>query len=367
MEHKEPRKYVIVDVETSGGHPFETRVTEISIQVSNGKDLIASYTTLINPTVKIPPYVRRLTGITNEMTDSAPKFRQVAKEIYKFVNEAVFVAHNVAFDYNVLKSEFKRIGIDWEAERLCTVKASRRIFPEKKSYSLGNLSQELNITIENRHRAEGDARATLELFHMLMESNSSMLLETVSAETKDFLLYEKYSHLKLHTVPNKTGYVTIHNSKGEIVYAKSGTSLKKLVMSYIKHADKTNPENDIAEIKCTLTGSPLLAKILEKEHRAKNKEQNKEAAELAPNKKFSNKSFVVIDKGPDAEHKTVMLVLQGKLVSYGIVRTQERIKDVQKLAKTLGKAIHPENAEIITSYLSQHKVEKLEFIREKKD
>ena len=363
MEQKEARKYVIVDVETSGGHPFETRITEISIQVSNGKDLIASYTTLINPTVKIPPYVRRLTGITNEMTDSAPKFRQVAKEIYKFLNEAVFVAHNVAFDYNVIKSEFKRIGIDWEAERLCTVKASRRIFPEKKSYALGNLTGELNITIENRHRAEGDARATLDLFHLLMETNALMLLETVSAETKDFLLYEKYSHLKLHSVPNKTGYVTILNQKGQVVYAKSGTSIRKLVMSYLKQIEKSNIEQEITEIKYTLTGSPLLAKILERENKSRKKEQE---IQIEPNKKYSNKSFIVIDKGPDAEHKTVLLVLQGKLISYGIVKTQERVKDVNKLTRELGKAIHPENADIITNYLSNNKVEKLEFIREKK-
>src|SRR5688572_25586367 len=103
-------KFVVVDVETSGGHPHESRITEISMQVTNGSDIISSYTTLINPTVGIPPYVRRLTGITNDMTDSAPLFRQVAKDILKIMQNCVFVAHNVSFDYSVLRSEFKRIG-----------------------------------------------------------------------------------------------------------------------------------------------------------------------------------------------------------------------------------------------------------------
>lgn len=362
MEAKEPRKYVIVDVETSGGHPFETRITEISIQVSNGKDLIASYTTLINPTVKIPPYVRRLTGISNEMTNSAPKFRQVAKDIFKFVNEAVFVAHNVAFDYNVLKSEFKRIGIDWEAERLCTVQASRKIFPGKESYSLGNLAAGLNITMENKHRAESDARATLDLFHLLMHTNNVLLSETVSTEKKDFLLYERYSHLKLHTVPSKTGFLEIRDKKGKVIYFKAGTNLKKIAVSYIKIAEKKNLSENISEITFTLTGSPLLAKLLEREKRGKNRDAEIPSTEL--NKKLSTRSFIIIDRGPDIHHKAVLLVLEGKLVNYGIVNTQIVVGDIHEIIQNLGKNKYSENIAFLSYYLESNKVEKLEFIKQ---
>lgn len=361
METKEPRKYVIVDVETSGGHPFETRITEISIQVSNGKDLIASYTTLINPTVKIPPYVRRLTGITNEMTASAPKFRQVAKEIFKFVNEAVFVAHNVAFDYNVLKSEFKRIGIDWEAERLCTVIASRKIFPGRESYSLGKLSADLGVVVENRHRAEGDARATLDLFHMLMQTNVDMLHETVSVEKKDYLLYEKYAHLKLHTIPNKTGLVEIRNPAGKTIYYKAGTNLKKIAVSYIKQAEKQGKREDIGQIVFTLTGSPLLAKIMERERRGKNRQHESQPGNA--DKNLSERSYIIIDKGPDANHKSVLLVLGGKLVSYGIVSTELTAGNHSEIMSGLGKSRNPENIDLVTRYLSTYKVEKLEYIK----
>ncbi|HLP11605.1 MAG TPA: 3'-5' exonuclease [Flavobacteriales bacterium] len=361
MENTAPRKYVIVDVETSGGHPFETRITEISIQVSNGKDLIASYTTLINPQVKIPPYVRRLTGITNEMTSSAPKFRMVAKEIFKFVNEATFVAHNVAFDYNVLKSEFKRIGIDWEAERLCTVKASRKIFPGKESYSLGKLSADLSIIVENRHRAEGDARATLELFHMLMTTNVEMLHESISTEKTDYLLYEKYSHLKLHTVPNKTGLLEIVDKTGKSKFYKSGTNLKKIAVAYIKQAEKENKVDLIGEIKFTLTGSPLLAKILERERRGKHREP--QPTDKPGNKKLSERSYIIIDKGPDANHKSVLLILEGKLVNYGIAKTEATQGDVKAIIPELSKAKNPENIDVVQFYLSSNKVEKLEFIK----
>lgn len=134
-------------------------------------------------------------------------------------------------------------------------------------------------------------------------------------------------------------------------------------MSYLKQIEKNNTEMEISDIKYTLTGSPLLAKILERENKARQKEQENT---IEPNKKYSNKSFIVIDKGPDAEHKTVLLVLQGKLISYGIIKTQDRVKDVNKLTKELGKAIHPENADIITNYLSNNKVEKLEFLKERK-
>lgn len=361
MEAKDPRKYVIVDVETSGGHPFETRITEISIQVSNGKDLIASYTTLINPTVKIPPYVRRLTGITNEMTSSAPKFRMVAKEIFKFVNEATFVAHNVAFDYNVLKSEFKRIGIDWEAERLCTVKASRKIFPGKESYSLGKLSADLNIVVENRHRAEGDARATLDLFHMLLNESAELLLETINTEKTDYLLYEKYSHLKLHTVPNKAGLIEIIDLNGKIKYFKAGTNLKKIAVSFIKQAEKDNNADQIGELKFTQTGSPLLAKIMEREKRGKNRDNDN--LDFVPNKKLSQRSYIIIDKGPDANHKCVLLILEGKLVNYGIIETEITSGDVKAIISGLSKAKNPDNSDLVTHYLSSNKVEKLEFIK----
>jgi DNA polymerase-3 subunit epsilon len=358
---KEARKYVIVDVETSGGHPFETRITEISIQVSNGRDLIASYTTLINPTVKIPPYVRRLTGISNEMTNSAPKFRQVAKDIFKFVNEAVFVAHNVAFDYNVLKSEFKRIGIDWEAERLCTVQASRKIFPGKESYSLGKLSGELNISMENRHRAESDARATLELFHLLMQNNETLLAETISTEKKDYLLYERYSHLKLHTVPNKTGFLEIKNKEGKTVYFKAGTNLKKVAVSYIKLAEKKNDSEHINEITFTLTGSPLLAKLLEREKKGKNRDNGIPPTEL--NNKLSQRSFIIIDKGPDVHHKTVLLILEGKLVNYGVMSSQIVVGNIREIILNLGKNKYSENIAFLSHYLVSNKVEKLEFIQ----
>lgn len=361
METKEARKYVIVDVETSGGHPFETRITEISIQVSNGKDLIASYTTLINPTVKIPPYVRRLTGISNEMTNSAPKFRQVAKDIFKFVNEAVFVAHNVAFDYNVLKSEFKRIGIDWEAERLCTVQASRKIFPGKESYSLGKLSSELNIPIENRHRAESDARATLDLFHLLMQSNEVLLAETISTEKKDYLLYERYSHLKLHTVPSKTGFLEIKDTGGKTIYFKAGTNIRKVAVSYLKLAEKKNENEKIGEIAFILTGSPLLAKLMERERKGKNRDINIPATEL--NKKLSQRSFIIIDKGPDAHHKTVLLILEGKLVNYGIMSTQVVVGNIKEIISNLGKNRYSEDIHFLSYYLSSNKVEKLEFFK----
>lgn len=361
MENKEPRKYVIVDVETSGGHPFETRITEISIQVSNGKDLIASYTTLINPTVKIPPYVRRLTGITNEMTDSAPKFRQVAKEIFKFVNEAIFVAHNVTFDYNVLKSEFKRIGIDWEAERVCTVKASRKIFPGKESYSLGKLSADLNITMENRHRAEGDARATLDLFHLLITTSTEQLHETISNEQTDYLLYEKYSHLKLHTIPSKTGLLEVKAKSGRTIYYRAANNLKKFAVAYIKQAEKNKKAEDIAQICFTLTGSPLLAKILERERRGKKTDTEPPAANIS--KKLSTRSYLIIDKGPDANHKSVMLVLDGKLVNYGILDTKITVGKIEEIISNLGKHKNPDSINLVADYLSNNKVEKLEFLK----
>lgn len=365
MSIPENKRFVVVDVETSGGHPYETRITEISLQVSNGRDLISSYTTLINPTVKIPPYVRRLTGITNEMTDSAPVFRQVAKDILKLTQNAVFVAHNVAFDYHVLKSEFKRAGIDWECEQLCTVKASRKIISGLNSYSLGNLSGALDIKISNRHRAEGDARATLDLFHILFERDLASLNEFITPEnTNEYALYEKYRHLNLHDIPSRAGLLTVFDDKGQARWIKSGTNLKKIAMSYLKYREKRDAGYNLKQFEVTPTGSLLLAKIMEKE--SKHKYFKYTEAEQSQDKhpvKFRNRSFMVIDKGPAPDEKSVLLVVKGRLTNYGILNTQNQSNTFDQLKDILEKAQNPHFFSTVADYLEKNKVEKLEFIK----
>mgnify|MGYP000844656400 FL=1 len=168
--------YAVVDIETSGGRAQVDKITEIAIYIHDGEKIVDEFSTLINPEVYIPPFITRLTGINNEMVASAPKFYEVAKKIVLMTEGRLFVAHNAPFDYRFIQEEFKRLGYNFQRQTLCTVRMSRKIIPGMGSYSLGNLCQNLGITINNRHRAAGDALATTKLLELLLVKTENKLI-----------------------------------------------------------------------------------------------------------------------------------------------------------------------------------------------
>jgi DNA polymerase III subunit epsilon len=162
--------YAVVDIETNGGSHRTGKITEIAIFIFDGEKVTDSFHSLINPESEIPYYITKLTGITNEMVATAPKFYEVAKKIVEVTANKIFVAHNVGFDYNFIRQEFKDLGYDYRRKTLCTVELSRKYLPGHPSYSLGNICQALNIEINGRHRAAGDARATVELLRLVLSA-----------------------------------------------------------------------------------------------------------------------------------------------------------------------------------------------------
>lgn len=163
--------FAIIDVETTGGFYKYGKLTDIAIFLHNGSKVTDTFQTLINPEMDIPYFITRLTGIDNEMVANAPKFYEVAKQIVEFTAGRIFVAHNASFDYKFIKEEFNRLGYDYIRKTLCTVKLARRLIPGYRSYSLGNLCAEFNIVNEKRHRASGDALATVQLFEILLKKS----------------------------------------------------------------------------------------------------------------------------------------------------------------------------------------------------
>lgn len=166
--------FTIIDIETTGNHYKYGHITEIAIFRHNGQKIIESFSTLINPEIDIPYFITNLTGIDNEMVKNAPKFFEVAKKIIEITANSLFVAHNVNFDYRFIKQEFSRLGYDYYRKTLCTVQLSRKLLPGHRSYSLGKLCSDLNIDINGRHRAAGDALATVKLFEILLKKNQEM-------------------------------------------------------------------------------------------------------------------------------------------------------------------------------------------------
>jgi DNA polymerase-3 subunit epsilon len=164
--------YVVVDLETTGGSSQFHRVTEIgAVKIKNGQ-VIEEFQTLINPGRSIPKFITDITGITNEMVQDAPKFSEIAEKFNEFTQGAIFVAHNVKFDYGFIQKEFAKLEQDYVRPHMCTVQGMRKAFPGLASYSLKNLTQYFQISLETHHRALCDAKAATELL-LLMQGKKS--------------------------------------------------------------------------------------------------------------------------------------------------------------------------------------------------
>ena len=158
--------YAIIDIETTGGSSRIEKITEIAIYLHDGNKITGEFVSLVNPERNIPYFITNLTGITNEMVEDAPRFYEIAKTIVELTEGRTFVAHNARFDYSFIREEFKSLGFNFKRNILDTVALSRKLFPGHRSYSLGNICNDLNININGRHRAAGDALATVKLFEL---------------------------------------------------------------------------------------------------------------------------------------------------------------------------------------------------------
>ena len=166
--------FAIIDIETTGNSYKYGKITEIAIYHHNGYEITDSFHTLIYPEMDIPYFITQLTGIDNQMVKNAPRFYEIAKKVVEMTNGRIFVAHNVQFDYKFVKEEFKRLEYDFNCKTMCTVKLARKLLPGHRSYSLGKLCADLGIAINGRHRAAGDALATVKLFEILLKKNKSI-------------------------------------------------------------------------------------------------------------------------------------------------------------------------------------------------
>src|SRR5664279_281950 len=164
--------YAIVDIETTGSYAANNGITELAIVLHDGNKITERYETLVNPLVPIPQYVQTLTGIQPEMLQDAPVFSGVASRVYELLKDVIFVAHHVNFDYSFIKHQLACCGYELDTKKLCTVRLSRKVFPGLSGYSLGKLCRDLDIPITNRHRAGGDADATVILFEKILENDN---------------------------------------------------------------------------------------------------------------------------------------------------------------------------------------------------
>ncbi|WMI70186.1 exonuclease domain-containing protein [Mangrovimonas sp. YM274] len=255
--------YTIIDIETTG----KDKITEISILKHNGTNVIDEFTSLVNPEVLIPDYITALTGIDNYMVANAPVFADIADKVIELTEGCIFVAHNVNFDYNIIRNEFKTLGIDFNRRKLCTIRLSRKLLPGHHSYSLGKLCKALDINIQDRHRAKGDADATVILFEMLLaQDNAEAIFNSfLKKSSKEATLPPHLPSKVFNQIPNAAGIYYFKNKKGKIIYVGKAKDLKKRVLGhfYNKSNKELNLCRETADIDFELSGSETIALLME--------------------------------------------------------------------------------------------------------
>ena len=268
--------YAIIDIETTGGSSRIEKITEIAICLHDGNQITGEFSTLVNPERNIPYFITNLTGITNEMVEDAPRFYEIAKTIVELTEGRTFVAHNAKFDYSFIREEFKSLGFNFKRSILDTVALSRKLFPGHRSYSLGNICKDLNISINGRHRASGDALATVKLFELLL-----MRDREVNGSNPGLMKNKRLSKLhpgldisKIDNIPEEPGIYYFYNEKRELIYIGKSRNLQQRISTHLSN-NTTNRAMEmrdlIADIDWELTGSELIALLKESSEIKENK------------------------------------------------------------------------------------------------
>ncbi|HEX2609285.1 MAG TPA: exonuclease domain-containing protein [Flavisolibacter sp.] len=260
--------YAIVDIETTGGYAAANGIIEIAIRIFDGEQVVEEYETLINPDQHIPKYIQAFTGITNEMVLDAPRFEEVAEKIFTLLQGNIFVAHNVNFDYSFVKNHLEYYGYSFNTKKLCTVRLARQIFPGFPSYSLGNLCHSLEIDLQNRHRAGGDADATVILFQKMLENDTKELIgKSLNRNSKEQTLPPNVPKAHFDALPKNPGVYYFHDQKGKVVYVGKAKDIRSRVNSHFSNnSDSRQKQNflrHVFSISFQPTATELMAAILE--------------------------------------------------------------------------------------------------------
>lgn len=259
--------FVIVDIETTGGNPQNSKITEIAMYKCDGEQIIDEFVTLINPETSIPPFIVNLTGITDRMVASAPVFEEVAQTIEEFSEGCIFVAHNVGFDYGMIRAEFKALGKSFSRPNMCTVKASRLVIPGYESYGLGKITRALGIEIKGRHRAGGDAYATTILFQLLYKTNKDLLLAQITSNLTPDTLNPKLDYEAVTEIPNKIGLYVFYNEFNQIIFIGKSKKIRKQVEVHLENPKSKKAlimRTEITRIDFHVTQTEYVAKDLHK-------------------------------------------------------------------------------------------------------
>lgn len=365
--------YAILDIETTGGKYNEEGITEIAIHRFDGQRVVDQFISLVNPEREIQPFVVNLTGINNQMLRTAPKFHEVAKRIVEITKDTVLVAHNAQFDYRILRTEFRRLGYNFERKTLCTVDLSKKLIPEAESHSLGKLVRSLGIAVSDRHRANGDAMATLKLFKLLLskDSDKSIIREVVREETHGELSPRQLDIVE--QLPSDTGVYYMHNKDGDIIFLGKSRNIKKRVnQHFTNNSEKARAlQKETKKVTFEKTGSELVALLKEHEELIRNKPKYNPTTPLKTIRKNrgqltdiainipngTSMDLLIVDKGRELGEFSAILIKNGIFKGLGYYDLNYQINNIHILESIITPMMGTgETHRLINTYLQSKRV-----------
>ncbi|MPS74635.1 MAG: 3'-5' exonuclease [Chryseobacterium sp.] len=256
--------YSVIDIESNGAPFRKESIIEIAIYRFDGHEITDQFISLVNPEDEISSFVQKLTGITSKMVLTAPKFHEIAKRVVEITQDSTLVGHNIDFDYRMLRQSFKRLGYEFKINTLDTIPLAKKLIPDEKSYSLSKLCKSIGIPLSEAHRASGDARATLDLFKLLIIKDNNNEIIQSQQEENHAKNYINKVQLLTEDLPNERGILYFQNSEGKIIYSDVVDDLYKSAKK-IFDSDKAKYkklQDETEKISYELTGTDLIAKLM---------------------------------------------------------------------------------------------------------
>ncbi|WBV55067.1 3'-5' exonuclease [Chryseobacterium daecheongense] len=374
--------YSIIDIESNGAGYRHECIIDIAIYRYDGQKIVDQFISLVNPESDITPFVQKLTGITPKMVKTAPKFHEIAKRVIEITQNTTLVGHNIDFDYRMLRQSFKSLGYDFKINTLDTIPLAKKLIPDEASYSLGKLVKSLGIPLTNHHRADGDARATLELFRLLVSKDTENEIIQKHHDESNAKTYINKIKLLTQDLPNERGFVYFQNAAGKIILSEYVQDINKFSKKVFNSKSKKweTIQNEVEQISFELTGNDIIARLILNSKNIKRREilpfglyhrndkfiveKNKLNKEDKPILKFrsftqgskaiqfigsqreyddisifkrkidfKNRNELWLGSGRKLGEKLFLIIENGKVVSYGFYELFTQIQTLSRLSK----------------------------------
>ncbi len=256
--------YSIIDIESNGAGFRKECIIDIAIFRYDGHKIVDQFISLVNPESDITPFVQKLTNISPKMVKTAPKFHELAKRVVEITENTTLVGHNIDFDYRMLRQSFQRLGYDFKINTLDTIPLAKKLIPDEVSYSLSKLVKSLGIPLVNAHRAEGDARATLELFKLLISKDTENEIIQKQHDETNAKTYINKIKLLTQDLPSEKGFVYFQNEAGKIIFSDYVQDINKFSKKLFNSKSKKweHIQTGVEQINFELTGTDIIAKLI---------------------------------------------------------------------------------------------------------